>query len=491
MLDKDAQKSLLDNAAEVNQAILDATAGHLVEFNEGMKKAVKADKNTGDNFHVKLFEKANESQLIQTVKFIDMYGVPDTGSTPDAPKYVVKEEIQNSIRGIQDLMQQREKTDEAIKEKFNIAKETSTVSSTSRSSQTLKDLIGGDYIKDGEPTIRINSDKKIISFSLKVKSKIDGKPEMFICYLYSIADQKMGQYSFTNEDQYTFVIDLNPPTPEQKKDKDYISTVEEMKKNIYFIAWDAAVEQTAPAPPSGNPATTYTFVNKGSEPYESTKISTKTPARILDLDSGTTVYLPFLKNDKLHYFFVKTGKFDVEEITAKTLSTIGDVTLNEEDIQDANELFYNWWLGESWVTNSKPSPKPAPRKKDRGTENIVDVWIENNNGLFSSQPPVGALIQKASTTNSDDLIDPYKYGFSLPVGASWTRILEFGKPNSGQSPTTRSLQAEFHVIDYMVFREFLLKENNLAYFNSIITNNIELATRFKEIEPDDLVDISE
>ena len=47
MLDKKAQKSLLDNAAEVNEIILGATVKHYVELQKGLEKAKEADKKTG------------------------------------------------------------------------------------------------------------------------------------------------------------------------------------------------------------------------------------------------------------------------------------------------------------------------------------------------------------------------------------------------------------------------------------------------------------
>lgn len=492
MLDKKAQKSLLDNAAAVNQAILDAAVGQLKELKEDLDTAKEADKGTGDDFHEKLVQKANQSIVIQTAKFIEMYGEPGTGSTPDAPKFVVKEEIQNSIKGIQDLMQQRKIADEAVEEKLQITKETSTVSSTSRTSQTLKDLIGGDYIKDGEPTIRINSDKKIISFSLKVKSKIDGKPEMFICYLYSIADQKMGQYSFTDDDVYT---NLAPPTPEQEKDKDYISTVEEMKKNIYFIAWDAAVESTAPA--SLPQKETYNFQPMDGTVYESA--DKKDVAKLLQ-DSATgdvAVYLPFLKNKALYYFYVeRTKDFDIKEEADENVEGNAQSLTDDKSIkavQNANELFFQWWQGQTWKTSVTPSAPPKP-SGIRGTENIFETWKSSNYHMKyfpSVKIPVGTLVSLISSelefnkgNHRDDLS---KYGLTLtPSNTTDLKRVMFNSKNVvGVSVVTR-FNVETPTLENVI--EFLSNTDQLAIMNQAIATNEELYKKFRDITAQDVLD---
>ena len=397
MLDPDAQKSLLENAATVNQAILDATLGHLNELEEGRKKAVKADKDTGDNFHEKLFQKANESQLIQTVKLIDMYGQPGTGSTADAPKYVVKGEIQQSITGIQDLMQHRKIADEAVEEKLNIAKETSTVSSTSRTSQTLKDLIGGGYFKTGDPIIRINLVTNMITFSLKVKSNVDGESEMFICYTYRIGNKIMGQYIFSDNDEYTPVDDLDPPTTDQQKDKDYISTVEEMKKNIYFLAWDAAVEPTAPAPPSGIAAKTYVFPGETGSIYAPISTSMDDSAYFHEdkKKNQYTLYLPIQKDKTLAYLYVRNEEtFTVEEIADDDLAKSDKQYIsNDEDgiklMKEKNPDFYKWWEEQDYTSFTIAEPPTSTFK--RGSENIVTLWKQKTKQHADSAQPYADL----------------------------------------------------------------------------------------------------
>lgn len=131
MLDKKAQKSLLDNAATVNQTILDATVGHYVELQKGLEKAKEADKTTGGDFHEKLFQTANESQVTDIVKLIEMYGEPDNGSTAKDPKFVVKNEIKESIKEIQDLMEQRKIDDEMVARTIKIAAAATAATSAS------------------------------------------------------------------------------------------------------------------------------------------------------------------------------------------------------------------------------------------------------------------------------------------------------------------------------------------------------------------------
>ena len=135
MLDKKAQESLLENAVAVNEIILGAAVKHYVQLQEGLKKAKEADKTTGDGFHEKLFQTANESQVTDMAKLIEMYGEPDDGSTTKDPKFVVKKEIKESIKEIQDLMEQRKIDDEAVEEKLKIA--TAATSAASASTATV------------------------------------------------------------------------------------------------------------------------------------------------------------------------------------------------------------------------------------------------------------------------------------------------------------------------------------------------------------------
>lgn len=395
MLDKKAQKSLLENAVAVNEIILGAAVKHYDELEKGLEKAKEADDGTGDNFHQKLYETANESQVIDMAKFIAMYGEPVTGSTSKDPKYVVKQEIKESIKKIQDLMEQRKIDDEAVEEKLKIAKETSTVSSISRTSVTLKDLIDGDYFKTGDPIISINNTDKIIAFSLKVKSTKSSEPEMFIFYLYKMDNKKM--IGFQLKDTDMLQTDFSIPTSEEEKENDYISTVKEMKKNIYFLAWDAAVEPTAPAPPSGIADKTYVFTRIPTSLYEPISASMDSEAYYFENKSKNQyiLYLPIQKDNALAYLSVKNkDTFTVEEVESSDFVATGKSSIsNDEDgvkeMKEKNPDFYKWWEEQNFTS---PTIAAAPSSTfSRGSENIVNFWKQKTKQHADSTQPYSDL----------------------------------------------------------------------------------------------------
>ena len=411
MLDKKAQKSLLDNAAEVNEIILGATVKHYVELQKGLEKAKEADKKTGDDFHEKLFLTANESQLIQTPKLMFMYGEPETGSTTKDPKFVVKQEIKESIKEIQDFMEQRKIDDEAVKEKLKIAKVAFTVSSTFRSSQTLKDLIGGDYFKNGDEKVYIDRNSTpnpIVAFSLPVKSDTDYEDYEFICMEFNFKNNTRSSLSITEVDAYDN-SQYEPFNMLEKDNAEYKDVFAKKEKDEYFTAWSAAVKVTTPAPPSGS-AKLFTFTHeKAAASYLSyEKTGSQKPSAITQvLASGATeLYLPILRDGKLFYLYVNSkDDVDVKEIDGDHAPTGGvlnyEIDGHEVQVENINPGFYNWWLDGDYILNV---PTPSPASVTRGSENLIELWKEltKNHGnaeLSYADLPVGALFFSAKTVN--------------------------------------------------------------------------------------------
>lgn len=480
MLDKKAQKSLLDNAAAVNQAILDVYQANVTEYNDKLKSFTDKSGVTDENAKA-LYKETFGKEAQQSLKVQTLLDLP-----------VMKKEAVNKVIKIMD---DRKKEDAVVEEKLEIAKVESTVSNTSRSSQTLKDLIGGDYFKNGDEKVYkdINSTTNpIVAFSLPVKSDTTDEDYTFICMEFNFKNNTRSMLSFTAVDAYAN-FQYEPFTMAEKDNAEYKGVFAKKEKDEYFMAWSAAVKVTTPAPPKGI-AKIFNF--KHAEPtlsylpYE--KTGTRKPAAITQvvLSSGNTeLYLPILRGGKLFYLHVDSkDDVDVKEIDGDIAPTGGAQNLeidgHETQIENTNPDFYNWWLAKDYILNV---PKPTPASVKRGNDKLIDEWDEltkehGANDVDYANLPVGALTYGSTVSSLPTtfkgvyiVLDPSTKYLRLKMNETIADGI------TGVVMKTTKLGGDIRVMDSTKAKEYLQIKNNLEQFNDLIASNEILAKKFAPI----------
>jgi hypothetical protein len=482
MLDPDAQKSLLENAATVNQAMLDVCEANVTEYTKKVATGTDAEK--------KLYEETFGKEAQQSLKIRDFIGSIDTVAITDLEK----------------LMKQREKDDEVVEEKLKIAKVASTVSSTFRSSQTLKDLLGGEYFKDGDEKVYIHKNSTTnptIVFSLPVKSDTPDEDYEFICMEFNFKNNTRETLSFTKHDAYGTDIEYENFNMSEKGKPEYKEMFAKKEKDEYFMAWSAAVKVTTPAPPSGS-AKLFTFKHAEPSlsylPYE--KKGTRLPTAVIQVLPGverTELYLPILRDGNFIYLYVESKEdVDVKEIEESALpSGVAPLEIegHEKDIENANPDFYNWWFDRNYIINP---PKVTPAAVTRGSDNLIELWRDltkthGNKEVSYASLPVGALFFSATrkkypkTLNGLSIVLETESQLAKKTDREPTHKLNITVTKNGEiigTPDTAKLFAGNPKLKIMNAEDaitFLKIDDNMDKFEKLIASNSILATEFAVI----------
>ena len=496
MLDKDAQKSLLDNAAEVNKTILAVCQANVKEYTDKIKSFTDPNSKVTDEnakaLHMETFGKeARQSLNIKTL--LDLPGME-----------------KKAIEKVIEIMNDREKEDAVVEEKLEIAKETSTASSTFRPDRSLQDLLGGDYIKDGNLITVVENDGKEIAFILKIKSNRKTDKKKHITFMYSFVDGKLGAKVISDEDFTAENEKARPIKSHEKETAVYKSIMKNLEMDEHYIAWKNSKEPISVTPQDGTNDADFTFDKQEASYTSFTADSFATFVNNSDTDyeafskadndtEAVTIYFPARKNsNELVYLYV-TGNEDYVVKTSSKNQIPNDASEHvfgepetDEYLAEHNPKFYEYWKSNQWATNDIGSEEEdeetgeTGENSDRGEENILTILAETSNTVYKGKNtiPVGAFVRPNTPIEPGTAGDIYKYSIVISSGAH-LKLKKNGDHNI-DVPNERDKIA----MDYSGFLGWLdhgdNSVRNFKIFNGILASNPVLAAKFKIVARTDL-----
>lgn len=216
MLDKDAQKSLLDNAAEVNKTILAVCEANVTEYTDKLMRFTDpTSKVTDENakaLHMETFGKeARQSLNIKTL--LDLPDMKD-----------------NAINTVIEIMNDREKKDKVVKEILEIAAVKASVTTTRIAPVVPKTAFTDYYKTPFDVTYWFQSG--VFSMVLPIFKEDDASNVVI-----TINTTKEISYEFMSDDD---VLNTGSQQIEKKDFSRYNEEIEAIKKTDKYKEWENA-----------------------------------------------------------------------------------------------------------------------------------------------------------------------------------------------------------------------------------------------------------